>query len=235
MPSRRVLVRTAGLLAPTVAFGSVLGNGARAADRTIDLYLARHGQTDWNLAKRIQGSTDNPLNAKGREQAAALGAALSGLEPARIVTSALVRTRETAELAFPGRPIEPLAGLNERSFGRFEGLDEGKASTEELEAFKRRSADPEDSLDGGESIASQSARVSRTVRELLASTAEGPIVIVSHGGVTPLILGGLLGLGPVEATARIRQANDEVYLVRLAGERVLSLWKLVPLGRLEDL
>lgn len=231
MPSRRSLVHATVLSVFPVA----LASGVRAAEPLLDLYLARHGQTDWNLARRIQGSTDNPLNAKGREQAAALGTALSGLEPARIVTSNLARARETAEIAFPGRPIEPMAGLKERSFGRFEGLELDKASAEEREAFERRSRDPADALDGGESLDSQAARVSRTVREILASTAAGPVVIVSHGGVTPLILGHLLGLAPSEAVARIQQANDEVYRLRLAGERLLSIWKLVPPVRLEEL
>lgn len=231
MPDRRSILRIGAFLASAPLFA----NPARAGRGPMDLYLARHGQTDWNLAKRIQGATDNPLNATGREQAAALGAALAGLEPARIVTSALARAKETAEIAFPGRPIEPLAGLNERSFGRFEGLDETKASAEELEAFKRRSLDPADALDGGESLASQAARVDRTIRELLRTTQAGPIVVVSHGGVSPLILGGLLGLAPAVAVGRIRQANDEVYLVRVAGERVLSIWKLVPTAKLEEL
>ncbi len=232
MPTRRCwLVTSAALLAAAPS----LARRAGAEARPVELYLARHGQTDWNLAKRIQGSTDNPLNAKGREQAAALGAALSGLEPARIVTSALARARETAAIAFPGRPSEPLAGLNERSFGRFEGMDESKASADELEAFKRRSRDPEDALDGGESLSSQAARVAKTVREILAGTPAGPIVIVSHGGVTPLILGSLLGLAPAEAVARIQQANDEVYRVLVANGQVRSIWKLVPASRLEDL
>ena len=63
------------------------------------LLLVRHGETDWNAAGRIQGATDTPLNARGREQALALAGKLRYERPARLCTSPLRRARERA-LAF---------------------------------------------------------------------------------------------------------------------------------------
>ena len=61
------------------------------------------------------------------------------------------------------------------------------------------------------------------------------MLVVSHGGVTPLIMAHLLQLPASEAAARIKQANDEVYLVRLRGQQVPQVWKLIGKESLEQL
>src|SRR6266540_1828092 len=98
-------------------------SGAPAApDDALRIYVARHGQTDWNVERRLQGATDVPLNEAGRRQAADLAARLAGVPLDRIYSSALKRSRETAEALRGRAPIEALAGLNEQSLGAFEGL-----------------------------------------------------------------------------------------------------------------
>jgi probable phosphoglycerate mutase len=94
------------------------------------LTLIRHGETDWNRARRIQGSTDIPLNDVGRAQARAAAAALrTGRDPAApltIVSSDLSRARETAEIIATelGAAAPRLyPGLRERSYGEAEGVD----------------------------------------------------------------------------------------------------------------
>ncbi|MCU1635628.1 MAG: phosphoglycerate mutase [Cryobacterium sp.] len=89
------------------------------------LSLVRHGQTDWNLHKRIQGSTDIPLNSTGRAEAAEAGARLAARDWDAVVTSPLVRADETAriiagELGLP-RP-RAIPALTERHHGEIEGL-----------------------------------------------------------------------------------------------------------------
>jgi len=208
---------------------------AAAETAVLELYLARHGQTDWNLKKKIQGSTDNKLNATGQDQARALGVKLAGVALDAVYTSGLVRAKETAAIAVPGLAATALPALNERSFGKFEGIAEDKADPALLEEFKARSADPEDSLDGGESLASQAERVAAAVAEIRAAHPSGRILIVSHGGVTPLILAALLGMPPAEARATIAQATDEVYLVRLVGDAPPVIWKAIPADKLDQL
>ena len=87
------------------------------------LTLVRHGETDWNRDRRIQGSTDIPLNETGRAQAKA---AAAGLRGDIIVASDLSRARETAEiiaaeLELPAPRLYP--GLRERAYGDAEGVD----------------------------------------------------------------------------------------------------------------
>jgi probable phosphoglycerate mutase len=89
------------------------------------LYVARHGETDWNVAGRWQGHTDVPLNSTGREQARALATRLAGVPLAGVVASDLSRASETGrivaeELGLAFTYEDPR--LRERSFGIFEGL-----------------------------------------------------------------------------------------------------------------
>jgi broad specificity phosphatase PhoE len=208
---------------------------AAAETAVLELYLARHGQTDWNLEKKIQGSTDNKLNATGQDQARALAVKLAGVQLDAVYTSGLVRAQETAAIAVPGVAARPLPALNERSFGKFEGMSEESSDPALLEEFKARAADPDDSLDGGESLASQAKRVAEAVAQIRAAHPSGRVLIVSHGGVTPLILAELLDLPPAEARASIAQATDEVYLVRLVGDAPPVVWKAIPLDKLDQL
>ena len=89
-----------------------------------DLILWRHGQTDYNLQGRIQGQVDIPLNDTGRQQAQRAADDIAALGPTRIVSSPLVRARDTAEVlaSLTGLSVEIDPGLVEKSFGTWEGL-----------------------------------------------------------------------------------------------------------------
>lgn len=141
-----------------------------------ELYLVRHGETDWNRARRIQGRTDIPLNDTGREQARATGRLLSSRSWDGIFASPLGRAAETAaiiadELGLPS-PV-PLAAVVERDYGAAEGLD--------YRTLERRY--PEGTpVPGRESREQVAARV---VPALIALAAEHPgsaLLVVSHGG-----------------------------------------------------
>lgn len=213
-----------------------LAAGTALADTPVlDIYLARHGQTDWNLEKRLQGGTDNPLNDTGRQQARQLGDKLAGVPITAVYSSGLVRARETAALALPAVKATPLAALSERSFGKFEGMYEDGRDAAMSAEFKARGSQPDDTLDGGESLNSQAERVARAIDQIRHGKAKGSVLVVSHGGVTPLILGHLLKLPVAEAVARIKQSNDEVYLVRLIGKQPPQVFKLISRDMLEQL
>jgi 2,3-bisphosphoglycerate-dependent phosphoglycerate mutase len=108
------------------AFAIVLAGSALsiAAHAQLTVYVVRHGQTDWNKDGRIQGGTDNPLNATGREQAATLGRTLADVKIDTVYVSSHQRARQTASV-FEGRaPIAAMDELRERFFGKFEGAND---------------------------------------------------------------------------------------------------------------
>ncbi|MDP1901476.1 MAG: histidine phosphatase family protein [Rubrivivax sp.] len=214
---------------------ATLAGAAQADEKVLDIYLVRHGQTQWNLEKRLQGATDNVLNETGRRQAAELAAKLAGVELGHIYSSGLRRAKETAA-AFAGKtPVTALPALNERSFGKFEGIFEDERSAELFAEFGKRGGRLEDGLDGGESLQSQADRVKGAVRDILARHGSGSVAIVAHGGVNPLALAALLDIPVAEAVARIKQGNDEVYLVRLRSGQPPSVWKQATRTTLEQL
>jgi broad specificity phosphatase PhoE len=177
------------------------------------IYLARHGQTDWNAARRLQGWTDVGLNETGRRQARDLARRLADVRLDGAFCSALRRSRETAEIVAGGRvPIESLPALNERRFGAFEGvcLDGGDPAV--AAEFERRLADPEDGLGSGESAIAHRTRVRAAVLEILRRHAVGTILVVGHGLTNAAILSVLLD-GAEPSRPQGAQANDEVYVV----------------------
>jgi probable phosphoglycerate mutase len=213
----------------------VLLSGAPAApDDVLRVYLARHGQTDWNKAGRLQGQMDTQLNETGRAQARELAARMAGVPLDAIYTSALQRTRETAEPLKDRAPTFALAGLNERALGAFTGLSTSEGDRERRTEYERREQNPEDTLDGGESSNQHLARVNAALQTIREKHPRGTILIVGHGGTNVMILRLLLGLDERQSSL-IEQAQDELYLVELRPSRPPALWKLVPPDRLKEL
>jgi len=209
--------------------------GARAApDDVLRLYLARHGQTDWNAAGRMQGGSDIPLNETGQAQARRLADVLGGIPLDAVYSSGLQRSRQTAEALRGRAPLTPLPGLNEQSVGAFEGVTRETRDEARWKEFQRRRQDPSDTLDGGESVLQHRARVKAALQTIQAAHPRGNILIVGHGGTNVKILEILLSLDPQAASA-IHQENDEVYLLEIVPGRSPTLWKLIPPDKLNEL
>lgn len=197
-----------------------------AAPASLRLYLARHGQTDWNVEQRVQGWTDRHLNDTGRAQAAALAGRLRGIRLDAVYCSALSRSRETAEVVHGEAPLQALQGLNEHRMGVFEGTLVGpSADPVTLAEFKRRTADPDDDLGGGESGEAFSQRVRGAVEGILRRHPSGSVLVVGHGGTNAEIVRALFGLTREQASG-FKQANDELYLIELGPSGPPRLWKL---------
>lgn len=146
------------------------------------LYLVRHGETDWNAARRIQGSTDIPLNETGRAQARRTGQLLASRRWDGVVSSPLSRAFETAsiiagELGLP----EPqrLGSIVERRYGAAEGLD-----YQTLEATYPAGVP----VPGRESRPEVAARVLPALAALAERHLGQRLVVVSHGGVIRTVL-----------------------------------------------
>ncbi len=160
------------------------------------LLLVRHGETFWNLERRIQGQTNSELSPAGLAQAEALAIRLRD-DPARLlVASDLVRTMRTAApLALcTGLAIEPHAGLRERSFGVFEGHTVAEIERKyprEYAGWKSR--DPEYVIPGAETLVQLRHRV-KAVLEAIARRGVSRVIVVTHGGVLDVAYRIALGI-----------------------------------------
>lgn len=142
----------------------------------------RHGQTDWNLHHRIQGSTDIPLNATGRAEAVAAAGRLQQRRWDAIVTSPLLRAAESAriiaaELGLPDPQIVP--ALTERHHGAIEGL----TFTERQHRFPDGVIVP-----GLETRRDVIDRVVAALAVLAAGHANQRVLVLSHGGIIGTLL-----------------------------------------------
>ncbi len=139
-----------------------------------EVYLARHGETEWTISGRHTGHTDLPLTPRGERNAAALGERLRDLAFDRVLTSPLVRARRTSELAgFAGR-AEPDPDLVEWDYGEYEGRTSAEIREERpgWDIFQ-------DGCPGGESPDAVGVRADRVIAELRSSPG-GRTLLFGH-------------------------------------------------------
>lgn len=156
---------------------------------TTELILVRHGETDWNTEKRLQGHIDTPLNAAGRNQALALAAALAASAADHVISSDLVRTLDTARpiADLLGLEIETNRNLRERCFGAFEGLQSDQIAARFPDAWRQWQAREVDArYPAGERIAETLAEFEARVGKVLAAIGQAwpgkRVIVVTHGG-----------------------------------------------------
>jgi len=199
------------------------------ANGALRLYIARHGETDWNLEHRLQGWTDRPLNETGRRQAVELADALKGIHLDAIYSSTLSRSRETARtVAGSTMTVKSLDGLRERNYGHYQG------GSDTAPEYLRRSNDWTDRLDDGESLNQLLARSRDGLAQIRREHPTGNVLIVAHRITNQMLLRALLDITP-EQTVKIVQDNDEVYLVEIDPGAKPRLWKLIRTKNLGDL
>lgn len=164
------------------------------------VYFARHGETDWNALKHIQGSRDIPLNATGRAQAQLLADRLAaqGARIARVYTSQLCRAVETAETVAArfGCGCEVLPGLAEIDFGDWEGMSWSEVRESDPAVFKhfqenRRTQRPPHGESCQDALDRLLPDVGRVLR--LADPKDGEILILTHSAVLKAFLCRLNG------------------------------------------
>ena len=174
------------------------------------LVLVRHGQSEWNLENRFTGETDVELTAKGRMEACAAGDKLRGTTFSHAFTSLLQRAIDTLTLILDRTgqtdcPISRDHALNERNYGRLQGLNKAEVAREygeEQVAIWRRSYSVRPP--GGESLEDTAARVLPYYRETIEPIlCDGKnVLIVAHGNSLRALMMGLEGIGE-EAIAAV--------------------------------
>jgi probable phosphoglycerate mutase len=154
--------------------------------------LVRHGETDWNVARRLQGHTDIALNARGHAQAMKLALALkkSNLQFDVLYTSDLQRAADTANAIVECFNLPAIAngGLRERHLGALQGLTIDEAPLAEPELWRAHIARELDhEMSGGESIHQFSRRIRNALEALRQKHLGKTILLVSHGGALDMM------------------------------------------------
>ena len=151
----------------------------------------RHGETDWNVATRIQGQIDISLNAQGQWQAKQVAKALAEEDIHAIYASDLSRALVTAQhiAEFHSHEVNQISSLRERHYGFFEGQTWDEIQTAHPEdAALWRDRDPHwTPKNGGESLLMLHARVNHMVNEIASRHRGEQIALVTHGGVLDIL------------------------------------------------
>jgi len=161
------------------------------------LIVIRHGETEWNREKRMQGTTDTQLSDVGLSQAQALGRRLAARPFRALYSSDLSRARDTARAIAEHTGIEIVADprLQERRFGIFEGLVAAEIVSRYPEEHARFSSrDPDYEVPGGESARSFTRRCLGCLAEIADRHRGGEVVVVTHGLVLDALYRAANGL-----------------------------------------
>jgi broad specificity phosphatase PhoE len=173
------------------------------------LYFTRHGETDFNVAQRLQGRSETKLNARGRSQSSEIASVLRDLlerdrhqpSDAAYMSSPLLRARETMELLRSGLGLDPKAyaidaRLAEISYGEWEGFTLKEIQARDPGVLQRRERDKWDFRPpGGESYREVAERVAAWYATVTRDT-----VLAAHGGVARALMANFHILPEEEAT-----------------------------------
>jgi len=178
------------------------------------LWLVRHGETEWNRARRIQGATDIPLNGTGRDQARRAGELLRRRPVDAVVASPLVRAAETGAivaelLGLPEPRLVP--ALAERRYGVAEGL----TPTEVEARFPDGARVP-----GRESRTALLDRVLPALEAIAADHAGGSVVVATHGAVIRTVVSAVAPDHGAAVGVPIRNGSVHSFEVGDAGLRL---------------
>lgn len=184
-----------------------------------EIWLARHGETEWSRTGRHTGRTDVPLTEAGREEALALGRALGGRKFALVLSSPLSRAFETCRLAGYGDVARKSDDLLEWDYGAVEGRTSAEVRGERPGWTIWTGGVPR-----GETIEAVAARADRVIEEAVA--AAGDVLLFAHGHVLRILAARWLGLEPragrlfALGTAALSVLGEE------AGTRMIRSWNV---------
>ena len=190
-------------------------------ERSPEIWVVRHGETDWSQARRHTGRTDVPLNARGARQAAALGRWLAGRQFGAVLTSPLLRARETCRLAGYGDQAEIVQDLAEWDYGAFEGRT----------AAEVRRTQPDWSIWYADTRTGETVEeVGRRARRVLerCEAAGWDVALFAHGHVLRVLTAAWLGLPARAGQLFALDAGRVGVLGYEHGTRVLRGWNAGP-------
>jgi len=188
-----------------------------------ELWLVRHGETDWSQAGRHTGHSDVPLSAQGRARAERLAVVLAGHTFERVWCSPLTRARETASLAgYKGR-AEYLDDLCEWDYGDYEGK-----TTDAIRLTDPHFSTWTAAITNGESLHQVAARAGRVIQR--AADAGGRTLLFAHAHLLRILAANWLDLDPAAGRLFVLDAGSVSILGYEHENRVIRRWNQVTDG-----
>lgn len=209
---------------------------------TTQLIIVRHGQTDWNVGRRIQGWRDIDLNDNGRQQAQRLAAYLAKPDNKHapidaIYSSDLLRAQHTAKAVADQLriPINLTEGVRERNYGILEGVpfDQMHEHHPEVAAIWK-SRDPDGVIPKGETLRVFHERVTRTLEDIALRHQQQRVMVVTHGGAMDIIWRAATG-EPIEAPRKTVFLNASLNHIAITASDDGFAWTLHEWGDISHL
>ena len=185
------------------------------------IYLARHGQTEWNKKLTFRGRADIPLNESGHREAHALLHALKDKKIEAIYTSPLRRSIETAQPVgdFFHLEIVPVQGLIDINYGDWEGLSFNEVKKRYGEQYKKWEKNPDlIRFPNGETLDEAKERSFRAFKNIAGKHPEKSILIIPHRVINKILLCALLNLSNSHFW-ELKQDTGCINLIEYSGER----------------
>ncbi len=189
--------------------------------------VVRHGETDWNVSRQLQGRQNSKLTTNGLKQTQLTAEALKGIAFDALYTSDLKRALETTEIInqYHNLEIQIDKSLAERNFGVMEGLTSEELQEKYPEIYSNYLARKEDfQIPGGESLNSFMDRVKQSLENIIRVHEGRHILIITHGGVLDCIIRILFDY-PLSAPRRFSIYNASINRISVTdGEWFLEEW-----------
>jgi len=188
----------------------------------VELWLVRHGETEWSASGKHTSRTDVPLTAHGRERAAVLGKYLAQTKFAAVLRSPMGRARETCEIAGFGGVAAVDDGLREWDYGVYEGR-----TTAEIQAEIPGWSVWKDPIVGGETVEQVGARADGVIARALAAGAQGgKVALFGHAHILRILAARWIGLDAEGGSLFVLGTGSVSVLGWERETRVVERWNL---------
>ncbi len=178
-----------------------------------EIILIRHGETEWNSQKRMQGHSNSNLSEVGRGQIQELGELMKNVSFDHIYSSDSLRARQTAEAItqYSGHTLQFDQRIREKNLGVFEGLTSTEAKERHPEIYRLfKTAGANYVIDEGESTQQLLERALEFIEEIRLRHPQERVVMVTHGGVVRVLMKHALGLS-IDSPTRFIIKNTGIF------------------------
>lgn len=210
---------------------------------TTEILIVRHGQTPWNVQRRIQGWRDIELNDNGRAQAAALAKHLSHQHSNQqqtinaVYSSDLLRAKQTAQAVAQALalPLTLIEGVRERNYGVLEGIEFDRMQEHAPEVAKVwAERHPDGVIPDGETLRQFHQRVTDSLHKVAAEHLGERVVVVTHGGAMDIIWRQAMGID-LQAPRKAVLLNASVNRISITPAPPTFEWSMVQWGNVDHL